>query len=100
MKLQQKIIKQYKQKYPHHTLQKISNLTGIQLTRVFRIFHGRPMKLTEYEAFCSVIENQEKPTTLVQNDPLEQFKEHHLVKQMAERILRKKVLTLNIGHQY
>lgn len=51
MKLQNNVLNCYKAKFPNHTLKKISQRTGIQLTRVFRLFNGHEMKLSEYEAF-------------------------------------------------
>jgi hypothetical protein len=51
MKLQNNVLNCYKEKFPNHTLKMISQRTGIQLTRVFRLFNGHEMKLSEYEAF-------------------------------------------------
>lgn len=53
MKLQNNVLNCYKAKFPDHTLKIISQRTGIQLTRVFRLFNGHEMKLSEYEAFQS-----------------------------------------------
>ncbi len=59
MLLQKKIISEYKELYPKHTLQKISNHTGIQITRVFRIMNGQEMKLSEYQAFQEAIHKKQ-----------------------------------------
>lgn len=49
--LQDLIIEKYRQVYPQDTLRDISNKTKIQHTRVFRIFNGSEMKISEYETF-------------------------------------------------
>lgn len=49
--LQEAIIKQYNQTFPGLTYRAVAEHTGIQLTRVFRIFNGAAMKLSEYEIF-------------------------------------------------
>jgi hypothetical protein len=56
--LQQKLISTYKEIFPKDTYKDISNKTRIQQTRVFRIFNGSEMKLSEYE----VIEGVTKDT--------------------------------------
>ena len=50
-KLQDAILAKYKKTYPEHTLNEISKVTNIQITRVFRIFNGYEMKVSEFEAF-------------------------------------------------
>ena len=55
MDIQKEILSQYKQTYPADTYQTISNKTGIQNTRVFRIFNGYEMKLSEYSRFVDVL---------------------------------------------
>lgn len=55
MSLQKKIIEQYKSAYPGQSLGQISNTTGIQVTRVFRLFKGATMRLREYEAIYQAI---------------------------------------------
>lgn len=51
MDLQKTILKQYTLLNDKPTLKKISEDTGIQLTRVFRLFNGSTMKLSEYQIF-------------------------------------------------
>lgn len=55
MSLQDTILKRYRENFPEDTLREISDKTGIQLTRVFRIFNGSDMKLREFEAFENAI---------------------------------------------
>jgi hypothetical protein len=55
MSLQSRVLKEYRQHYPLHTLREISALTGIQLTRVFRLMNGAAMKLEEFEQFSEAI---------------------------------------------
>ncbi|MCB9092578.1 MAG: hypothetical protein H6621_12965 [Halobacteriovoraceae bacterium] len=49
--LQQKILSRYQATFPNHTLRQVSDRTGINVSRVFRIFNGYEMKLVEYEKF-------------------------------------------------
>ena len=51
MDLQKTILNQYMLLNGQPTLKKISQDTGIQLSRVFRIFNGSTMKLSEYQVF-------------------------------------------------
>jgi hypothetical protein len=55
MTLQNKIIQRYRLFYPQETLREASERTGIQITRVFRLFNGKTMKVSELEAFESAI---------------------------------------------
>jgi hypothetical protein len=58
MKLQNRVLKKYRLYFPNDTLRDVSARTNIQLTRVFRLFNGKPMKVKELEAFEEVIEQQ------------------------------------------
>jgi hypothetical protein len=51
MELQMTILNQYMLLNGKPTLKKIAEDTGIQLTRVFRLFNGSTMKLSEYQIF-------------------------------------------------
>lgn len=55
MTLQEKTIQRYRQAFPHHALREVSAHTGIQITRVFRLFNGKVMKVGELEAFEKAI---------------------------------------------
>lgn len=58
MKTQLNVIKQFMMIFKKPTLNKISTMTGIQLTRVFRIINGSEMKLSEYEIFQEKIDDE------------------------------------------
>ncbi len=58
MTLQNKTIQRYRLFYPQETLREVSARTGIQITRVFRLFNGKPMKVGELEAFEKVINDK------------------------------------------
>lgn len=51
MELQKTILSQYMLLNEGPTLKNIMQDTGIQLTRVFRLFNGSTMKLCEYQIF-------------------------------------------------
>ena len=55
MTLQNKTIQRYRQYFPQETLREVSARTGIQITRVFRLFNGKTMKVGELEAFEKAI---------------------------------------------
>ena len=58
MTLQNKTLQRYRQFFPEETLRQISDRTGIQITRVFRLFNGKTMKVGELEAFEKAITNK------------------------------------------
>ncbi len=60
MSLQARILFQYRQLFPRQTLRETAKLTGIQLTRVFRLMNGSAMKLEEYESFRKLVDNHER----------------------------------------
>jgi hypothetical protein len=53
--LQNKTIQRYRLFFPQETLREVSARTGIQITRVFRLFNGKTMKVGELEAFEKAI---------------------------------------------
>lgn len=55
MSLQKKILNDFRKSFPNQTLREIAALTDLQLTRVFRLMNGAPMKLEEYEAFSAAL---------------------------------------------
>lgn len=58
MSLEKKIIKRYRQFFPNDTLRETSERTGIQITRVFRLFNGKSMKVGELEAFDQAVQQK------------------------------------------
>jgi hypothetical protein len=86
MTLQEKVIKTYQRHYPKHSLRQISHHTGIQLTRVFRLFNGSPMKLEEYERFKEVLELSESE---IKSDSLLVTTAKELQKTLNENSVRK-----------
>ena len=53
MSLQHEVLERYLEVYRKPTLKFISENTGIQITRVFRLLNGSEMKLHEYQAFLN-----------------------------------------------
>lgn len=60
MNLQKQMLRKYLEKFNGPTLKEIAETTGIQVTRVFRIFNGHEMKLSEYEIMNSKLANPTK----------------------------------------
>jgi hypothetical protein len=58
MSLQNTTIQRYRLFFPQETLREISARTGIQITRVFRLVNGKPMRLQEFEAFEKAIQTR------------------------------------------
>jgi len=56
MNAQDAILKQFMMLKKNPTLQEMSQETGIQVTRVFRLLNGSSMKLDEYLIFRSIVE--------------------------------------------
>ena len=54
-KMQEQILRQYKKLKGSQSLRKMSEDTGIDSTRIFRIVHGSEMRLGEYEIFRAKI---------------------------------------------
>ncbi len=51
MNLQDSILKSYRELFGKRTLLSISKHTGLNISRLFRIFNGAKMRLDEYEIF-------------------------------------------------
>ncbi len=58
MDAQATILNQYMLLNGKPTLKRISEDTGIQLTRVFRLFNGSKMKLSEYQIFSKKVKER------------------------------------------
>ena len=55
MSLQDSILKQYMDLSKRPTLKAMSQEAGIQMTRLFRLINGSPMKLKEYEVLEQLV---------------------------------------------
>lgn len=62
--LEKEILRRYRKSFPNDTLKMIAAKTGIQVTRVFRIMNGKPMKVTELEIFQCLLNQPGKFTEL------------------------------------
>jgi hypothetical protein len=62
MNMQEIVIKRYQELFPREPLRETAAKTGIQITRVFRIFNGSEMKLKEYESFEKIIQDTRPQT--------------------------------------
>ncbi|MDA8793595.1 hypothetical protein N9N67_10120 [Bacteriovoracaceae bacterium] len=82
MKLQNEIINEYKKKFPNDKLKDISARTGLNITRIFRIFNGATLKINEYEIFCQVI-NQIKKTN---QEPEQHYQNLNVISQAMEKL--------------
>ncbi len=102
MTLQEKTLHRYRQLYPNQPLREISARTGIQITRVFRLFNGKIMKVGELEAFESAINEKiaenpsvaklssviEEASTILTNEELAKIAEYVARKVSAKTFAR------------
>ncbi|MFZ9000999.1 MAG: hypothetical protein ACO20H_06825 [Bacteriovoracaceae bacterium] len=97
MNLQDSIIKSYKELFGKRTLSSISKHTGLNISRLFRIFNGAKMRLDEYEIFrCRILET--KGHMFIELEPLMLMldnDEAHRVRNNLERKLKKKKLIIS-----
>lgn len=64
---QKQLLLNYKTTFPDDTLKIISKKTGIQQTRVFRLFNGSEMKISEYKSFMSLLNQEPKENNKISN---------------------------------
>jgi hypothetical protein len=109
MSLQIKTLNRYRQIFPNDTLREISTRTGIQITRVFRLFNGKTMKVGELEALEQVITEKlkenpalhrlneviEEASSLMTNDELKKIVEHIERKNASKLLSRTYIRTIN-----
>lgn len=62
MNKQELMIKDFRAKFNNPTLKTVSKMTGIQMTRVHRIFKGHEMKLREYLKIDELLKSEESNT--------------------------------------
>ena len=60
MKEQLDLLKRVREHYNNPTYKEIASLSGIQLTRIFRLYNGFEMKLSEYLKLSSLVEESNK----------------------------------------
>ena len=60
MNLQEQLLRKFQEVYEDPKLRIVSEITGLNLSRIFRIYQGSVMKLDEYELFLRLIDKREK----------------------------------------
>jgi hypothetical protein len=100
MKLQNTILKQYMLLNQNPTLKKISEETGVQQTRVFRLMNGSLMKLAEYEIFHQKVKEKMGLTNDLEALALDCFNNLSLESiQEIENFMRRKMAIWNIKQE-
>ena len=61
LRQQNEILIKAKNQFPKYSLKTWSEKTGIQMTRIFRLFRGNEMMLSEYLAFEKILSEQGIP---------------------------------------
>lgn len=59
------LIEAYFKKYPKDSLRKVSERTSIQKTRVYRIFNGHEMKVSEFQTIENLIIDNKMESTFL-----------------------------------
>ncbi len=73
MDLQKKIISEVMTRLNRPTLKILSERTGIQISRLFRILNGHQMKLEEYQAFVKCLPASSEEQTVIPPDLLQRL---------------------------
>ena len=73
MTLQQRTLRQYMQLRNQPALREISNETGIQQTRVFRLLNGSRMRLDEWEIFNTIVTSEDSDLEKLARDCLNEL---------------------------
>ena len=89
------ILSKAKEVYPNFRLKQWSEKTGIQLTRIFRLFHGKEMTLNEYMAFYSFLSRNENTEN---SDTCEEF--FYLANKGLEHLPKDILDELNLNLKY
>ena len=92
MNLQLILINHYKSIFPNDTLKDISTKTGIQHTRVFRIFNGAEMKISEYQVLDKIIQKARDFSNTEFRDVLSECEKSLSCSQLAEIMTELKYL--------
>lgn len=92
MKEQLDLLKKVRQHYNNPTYKEIASLSGIQLTRIFRLYNGFEMKLSEYLKLSSLIEETNK-THASLDETIDQCKSELSIKELnsLEEIVSRKL---------
>lgn len=92
MNFQKSILDEYLKGFKKPTLKLISEDTGIQLTRVFRILNGAVMHLNEFEIFYTKVQKNKTQSGSLHNLMLEcQLNLSADTLEDLEQVLRKKI---------
>lgn len=104
MNLQKKTIERYRQLFPQDTLREVSARTGIQITRVFRLFNGKPMKVGELEAFEKTITEKlrENPNHLRLTHALDEAASILTNEELGKllEVVKRKIVARTYGRMY
>ncbi len=109
MHLQKKTLERYRKFFPGETLRETSERTGIQITRIFRLFGGKTMKVMELESFEKAIsekiaespnfshlnEVMEEASALLTNDELGQ-----LTAYVKRKLIAKSYSRMYVRHNF
>lgn len=89
--MQENIIKEFRDTFKGMTLNDLTKICHIERTRLFRIFNGYEMKLSEYEKMKSCLTSElgnENSLEKVASDCASNFKERECLK-ISEQLKRK-----------
>lgn len=87
------LLQRFRREYPDLTFKEIAKKTGINTTRVFRLFNGQEMKLSEYQLLDKLLDKnpiEEKAELCSRELPKEQLEK---ISDIMERYLDSYLLT-------
>ncbi|MCP4914200.1 MAG: hypothetical protein GY909_13895 [Oligoflexia bacterium] len=99
MTMQENLIKEFRDTFTRMTLNELTNLCDIERTRLFRIFNGYEMKISEYEKIKACLTTElgnESSLERVASDCVNSFKERECLKISDQ--LRRKMRWLELIH--
>lgn len=87
MKQQESLIEHFMDVFNKPTLREMSSITGIQLTRVFRLVNGSSMRLSEYMMIKEAIDRQTGSSSEI--NQLARQLQQQMDKSRVERLMKR-----------
>lgn len=90
MSLQEELIQAFQKKFNNPSFKVTAELTGINTTRLFRLFNGQKMKLDEYQVFKKLLHQDMDVAALTQKiELIEKVEVFEELQQLVNRFFYK-----------
>lgn len=90
------IIEQYRKKFPLETLKETALKTKIHYTRIFRLYRGSPMKLSEYHSFKEILNQEIKNQSFIKISKECHYRLSEETKKIIEEFMNLQLLKTSI----